>query len=280
MPVSPNASSRGQQLAHRREHRLRVVVDVAGEDAQRAAVGGDLLDIEQLEAVVAEDRLGGVEREVAEVLVVDGVELVLVDQPHDVGELHRQHTGRGERDLHAGDEVVEVRHLSEDVVAEEEVGVAALGGQLVRQLDAEEAHHGRHALLLGGRGHVGRRFDAEDRDAGLDEPLEEVAVVARQLDHVARRAVAEPVDHLVGVRAGVLHPAVGERREVGVLGEDVLGADVLLQLHEPAAAADVHVERVEGLHRVGLVRPQVALTEGRHAEVDDGVPQGRAAEPA
>ena len=204
---------------------------------------------------MAEDRLGGVEREVAEVLVVDGVELVLVDQAHDVGELHRQHAGRGERDLHAGDEVVEVRHLSEDVVAEEEVGVAALGGQLVRQLDAEEAHHGRHALLLGGRGHVGRRLDAEDRDAGLDEPLQEVAVVARQLDHLARRAVAEPVDHLVGVGAGVLHPAVGERREVGVLGEDVLGADVLLQLHEPALAADVDVERVERLHRVDLVGP-------------------------
>ena len=97
---------------------------------------------------------------------------------------------------------------------------------------------------------------------------------------LARRAVAEPVDHLIGVRAGVLHPAVGERREVGVLGEDVLGADVLLQLHEPALPADVDVERVERLHRVDLVGAEVALAERRHAEVDDGVPQWRAAEPA
>ena len=44
--------------------------------------------------------------------------------------------------------------------------------------------------------------------------------------------------------------------------------------------ADVDVERVEGLHRVELVRPEVALAQRRHAEVDDGVLQGLAAEPA
>ena len=129
---------------------------------------------------------GGVEREVAEVLVVDGVELVLVDQPHDVGELHRQHAARREDDLHAGDEVVEIRHLREHVVAEEQVGRAAVRRELLGQLDSEEAHQGGHALRFGGRGDVGRRLDAERRDAGLDEPLQEIAVVARQLDDQAR----------------------------------------------------------------------------------------------
>ena len=67
--------------------------------------------------------------------------------------------------------------------------------------------------------------------AAGDEVLEQVAVVARQLDDEAVPAEAEALDHRVGVLPRVLHPAVGEGREVGVLAEDVLAVDVA-----PAAA--------------------------------------------
>ena len=61
-----------------------------------------------------------------------------------------------------------------------------------------------------------------DRDAARDEVTEQVAVVAGDLDD-ARRSEPEPVDHRLDEAARVLHPAVGVRREVGVLAEDVLG---------------------------------------------------------
>src|SRR5205085_6743696 len=70
------------------------------------------------------------------------------------------------------------------------------------------------------------------------------------------------------------------RREVRVLGEDVLRSDVLRQLDEVTGLADAHVQRIEGLHRVELVRAQEALAERRHAEVDDGTAERRAAEAA
>ena len=96
---------------------------------------------------------------------------------------------------------------------------------------------------------------------GLHEPLQEVAVVAGQLDDLARGAEPEAIDHLSSVVPGVLDPAVGERGEIGVLGEDVLGADVLLELHQPAVPAHQNPQRIEGLHRVQLVGPEIALAQ-------------------
>ena len=58
-----------------------------------------------------------------------------------------------------------------------------------------------------------------------DEVLQQVAVVAGQLDDVGCRAQAEAgADHRLDVAPRVLDPAVGVRREVGVLGEDLLAA--------------------------------------------------------
>jgi hypothetical protein len=50
-----------------------------------------LVDVEDLEAMGGEHAPGGEEGEVREVLVVDGVELVLLDQAGDVGKLDRHH---------------------------------------------------------------------------------------------------------------------------------------------------------------------------------------------
>ena len=140
---------------------------VVGVHPQRSAVRRDLLDVEHLETVPGEDGGDGMEREVREVLVIDGVELVLVDEPQHVGELERDHPVWSQDQGHAGDEVVDIRNLSQHVVAEQEVGPPSLGRQLGGQLDPEEADQGRNAYFFGGGGDVGSRFDPEDGDAGL-----------------------------------------------------------------------------------------------------------------
>ena len=111
-------------------------------DPQRAAVGRQLLDVEQREAVRGEDPLGGDEREVREVLVIDGVELVLVHQPHQVRELDGDHAARLEQGLDARHEVVELGHLGEHVVADDQVGLPAGGGQLAAPPSRRRARRG------------------------------------------------------------------------------------------------------------------------------------------
>ena len=101
--------------------------------------------------------------------------------------------------------------------------------------------------------------------------LQEVAVVAGDLDHEGVLAEAEPVDRGVDEALGVRHPRVAVRREVGVVAEDVLGRDVRRQLDQQALRADPDVQRVEGLALVELVGREVALARRRHAEVDERV---------
>src|SRR5262245_42627760 len=81
---------------------------VASVDAQRSAVGRKLLDVEEDESVAGEDLLDGAEAQVRAVLVVDRVELVALDEPHQVGELEREHALGREEDLESRDEGVEV----------------------------------------------------------------------------------------------------------------------------------------------------------------------------
>ena len=54
-------------------------------------------------------------------LVVDRVELIALHQAYQVGKLHRDHAGRLQRDLHTGDEVVQIRHVGQHVVADQEI---------------------------------------------------------------------------------------------------------------------------------------------------------------
>ena len=94
--VSPKASSFDQQFLYRRGDRLGQVRLVAGVHPQRSAMSRELLDVEDRQTVLFEDGGDGVEREVREVLVIDGVELVFVDQAEHVRELERDHPFRGQ----------------------------------------------------------------------------------------------------------------------------------------------------------------------------------------
>src|SRR5437762_14127181 len=77
----------------------------------------------------------------------------------------------------------------------------------------------------------------------------------------------------------MLEPAVGVRREIRVLAENLLRAHVLFQLGQKTAFADVDVERIERLHLIRLLRTHVTLAQGRHAEIHEGMVQLRPAKP-
>ena len=170
--------------------------------------------------------------------MIDRVELVVLDEPQQVRHLDRHHAlGRKQR-LHAADEVVQIRHVRHHVVGDQQVRPAALGHQPGCQLAAEELHDRVDPSLLRHRGHVGGGLDAERRDAALDNVLQQIAVVAGELHHEAVGTQSEALDRHLHILARVVDPGVRVRREVRVLGEDVLGGDELLELDQQAALAD------------------------------------------
>ncbi len=78
----------------------------------------------------------------------------------------------------------------------------------------------------------------------------------------------------------VLHPAGGERREVGVLGERLLRRDQRRQLSQQAALAHPHVQRVGHLRPLDRLGGQKQLARRRGAEVQEAPQLRRPAEPA
>src|SRR6266487_2561958 len=229
---------------------------------------------------LVEDSPGREQREVREMLVVDGVELVAGEQARQVRELDAGHPAGGQQHPHPRHEVVEIGHLGEDVVGDQQVRRPSLRPELLSQLGTEELRDGGHARLDRCGGDVARRLDPQHRYAHRDQVAQQVAVVAGDLDHQAAAVEVEPPGGLVAETAGVLHPGGREGGEVGILAEDLGGTHVLLQLHQHALVAELHPQRVERLHLVELVSGQVALAQRRHAEIDDQVLQRRAAEPA
>ena len=91
------------------------------------------------------------------------------------------------------------------------------GGVLPKELDDRG-----DALPHGDLGYIRRRLDAQARDAPGHEVLEQVTVVARELDHLVARAEMKSLDHSLGVDPAVLDPAIGVRGKVSVVAEDVL----------------------------------------------------------
>jgi hypothetical protein len=85
---------------------------------------GKFLHVEQHQAVRGEDPLDGREREVTEVLVIDGVELVVRHELLQVRELHGDDAVWRQQDLHAGNEIVEIGHVGQHVVPEQQAGRA------------------------------------------------------------------------------------------------------------------------------------------------------------
>ena len=83
---------------------------------------GEVLDVVEVQAVAGHQRLDGRTREVAVVLVVDGVELDMLDEVADVGVLDGQHAVVGEQGGESADEVVEVGHVGHHVVGHDHVG--------------------------------------------------------------------------------------------------------------------------------------------------------------
>ena len=220
---------------------------------------GQLLHVDDPQARRRQHALRRQQAQVRVVLVVDRVVLVSLDEPQEVRYLDAHVPLVGNERSQPVGEVDDVRHVGEHVVGHDEIGPAVLGGHLLPHPLPEKHDLGRDALREGHVGDVPRRLDTEGADAAGERVLEEVAIVAGDLDDEGLRPEVQPLDGLRDEALGVRHPGVTEGGEVGVVGEDVLSRDVRRQLHQQTLVADADVKGVEDLAGVELVSREVAL---------------------
>lgn len=123
----------------------------------------------------------------------------------------------------------------------------AVASQAFRNIAAEE----RLARLDAARGccptRRDRGVDAEHAHSVTQEILEQIAVVAADLDDQGICGEVSSCDDVGGVPLRMTKHRVGVRREIRVVGEQDVGRDRVGELYERAARTDRQVEWIAGL---------------------------------
>src|SRR4029434_9892129 len=186
------------------------------------------------------------QRKIRKVLVIDRIELVLAHEIEQMRELHRDHSLRLEQELQAPNEIVELRHMSQHVVPDQEVGALALRLELGGEGSPKELHDGGYALLLRGARAVLGRFDPQHGNVLPLEILEQVTIVAGDLKSQALAPEGKAGHHVIRVGARMIEPGVGVGRKVRIIvAEYRLRTFEFLKLYEEARRADVGPQRIE-----------------------------------
>src|SRR5262245_15829908 len=161
--------------------------------------------------------------------------------------------------------------MRQNVVSDKEVSLHSPGPQSSRRILAKERNLSRYAPLLCTLGHVSRRLDSQHRHSAPREILQQVTVIAGDLDDLALPGNGEKRNHLSHIGLGVPQPRIRERREIGVVAEYVLRTFPFLELNEKALTAHEGLERIEWLHLLQIFRLEIGVRKRRHAEIDEHV---------
>jgi hypothetical protein len=214
------------------------------------------------------------------VFVVNRVKLIAFHQPQQMGKLNGNCSRGLQQEFQAANEVDQVRHMSEDIVRDDQVGLLAFrlqfrGGVLPKKLrDCRNSFpHSRLCDIL-------RRLHTQDRNIFFLEVLQQITVVAGDFDDQAPRVQSEPGGGGIGIPGGMSQPRFGKRRKIGVITKDCFWKYKLLHLHKEASAAHPRVQRKERLHFVQLLSTKEGVRKRGHPEVCERVLERRIAKPA
>src|SRR5215813_5482159 len=205
------------------------------------------LDVHHGETVPGEYSADDSEGEVRKVFVVDRVELVMLDESEQVRKLHGHQTVSLEHLLEAAHKTVEVRHMGEDVVGDQQIGSPAGFCETAGHRFSKELSKSRNTGCLRSHRDIARRFHTEHGDMPSLEELQQVTIVAGDLDDHTFGGEPEALNHFRSVCFDVFQPSRGVGREVGVIVEDLGRRLDGRNLHERAQLADVDLKRIEWL---------------------------------
>src|SRR5690606_22564263 len=205
--------------------------------------------------------------------MINGIKLIALHEAQQVREFHGNDAVGLKEDLHAANQVVNIRHVRQYIVSDEQVGLAVFLLQGLSGFNTEEAYLCADALLDGILGHVRRGLDAQHGNTLVYKILEEVTIVAGHFRNQAIGTDGETLDHLVGVVGNVLEPRVRIGGKVRVVVKDLTGRHEFFELNQEAVVANVCMQWIEGFHPLQLFGLDVILAQGRHAQIDKRVLQ-------
>ena len=183
-------------------------------------------------------------------LVIDRVKLALRDHVHGIRKLQHSASLWRQQFAQAGDEVVCVRRMREDVVRQNQIS-RLFSGQFAREWFGEKIHARVDAASPRNCRNIVRRLNPQMRHTGLGKVPKEIAIVASDLYHVLRGEFL-----LVSLRAlgGVCHPRIGVGREINVLAEKFHRRHEIGDLQQPAFGTYRQPQRKAGFGLIQIFR--------------------------
>jgi hypothetical protein len=250
------------------------------ENSQRAAVNGNWFHLKNLELMFGEERLERGQGEIINVLVINGVELVFLNQIDRVREFEDDASARLEQDAESFDEIVYVGGVGENVVAEDQIRWFARGPELLSQRLTEEIDYSFDSIFAGDSGDIGGGLDAEAGDARPLKIAQEVTVVAGDFHHELFGAEGVFLDVASCGFAGMIKHRVGEGGKIEVIGKELDWRNLIGDLQHPAGGTD---EQAQGKDRFGLpeiFRRQEVVGQRLQAQIQDQIFPGTTASAA
>src|SRR6185312_3752058 len=173
------------------------------EQAEGAAVNSQRLDAIQKQAVALEQIAQRGDREVAQVLVIDRVELAVIDEIAHVRCFDDCNTIVLQQRRDAGNEAVRVGDVGQDVVGVNDVRDLALPGEIPRELRSKKGLERVDAALARDRDRAWCGIDAQHGYAALPIELQQITVIAGELDDQALWPQALLFDALADIDRGM-----------------------------------------------------------------------------
>lgn len=139
--------------------------------------------------------------------------------------------------------------MRQDVVCDDQVRRPPLRKQSTSGGAPKERDLGLHpSLTQSGQGTIHCGIDTEARDAALDEILQEIAVIAGNLNDTRLRPERKLLHGPIDVTAGMREPCVRIRRKIHIASVKMgIGRLEVFELYEPARFARVRPQRIEFL---------------------------------
>ena len=117
--------------------------------------------------------------------MINGVELIVLDQFEQMRKLKRENSIRLKENLKAFHKIIQIWDLGQDVVPCDQVRPTAFCGEFFCHLHAEETDKRRHPFLYRHLGDVCGWFNTQYGNIHADEILQQVSVVAGHLSDKA-----------------------------------------------------------------------------------------------
>ena len=136
--------------------------------------------------------------------MVDRIELILLHELKQVGKLHGDQPGRLQQHLEPFDKIIQVRDVSQHVVADDQISIPSFSNQIERRLLSEEGDRRIDPLLLRHFRHIGCRLDPKHRNPSRHEILQQISVITGNLNDFGIAIQSESIsDHVdIGLRMG------------------------------------------------------------------------------